>query len=147
MHALWDMFTKIEKAILIRKSQKEWITDHIKKNYPKDQWVEEGIAHAISRWHAGECMDGVVAKAFKKFMAIARAIGSVFTNNRVSARPKRSIGSNIGAKALSPNDRRRLAARVVKEALRMQIKVKSAPTLWQIVKIIQLVSCCTRPLA
>jgi hypothetical protein len=83
VHALWDSFTNIEKAILILRSKKEWITDEIKETYAEEHWVEEGIAHAIAQWHAGTRMDGIVAKAFKRFMAIVRAIGSAFTANGI----------------------------------------------------------------
>ena len=83
IHALFDLklFSTIEAAILNRKSQKDWITDEIKRSYPEAQWVEEGIAHAYTDWLAGARMDGVITKAFKKIKTFMKGLLQTLTGH------------------------------------------------------------------
>jgi predicted kinase len=84
MHAILELAaTDNEKAILRRKSRKEWITDEIKQNYPQAQWVEEGITHAFVRWLQGERMDGMINRSFKKFKTFLKALYQALTGHDI----------------------------------------------------------------
>ena len=87
VHALFDVaLTANEKAMLLRKSAKEWITDEIRANYPgasRRTLAEEGVAHAYTEWLAGAKMDGVIAKTFKKLQTFLKAVYQSFTGHDI----------------------------------------------------------------
>jgi predicted kinase len=84
MHAIMELAaTDSEKAILRRKSRKEWITDEIKRQYPQAQWVEEGITHAYVEWLNGARMDGMISRTFKKFKTFLKALYQALTGHDI----------------------------------------------------------------
>ena len=87
VHALFDIaLTANEKAMLLRKSAKEWITNEIRANYPgasRRTLAEEGVAHAYTEWLAGAKMDGVINKAFKKLQTFLKAVYQSLTGHDI----------------------------------------------------------------
>ena len=87
MHALFDLaLTDNEKAILLRKSQKEWITPEIKDNYSefsRGKQAEEGVAHAYTAFLAGQKFDGVITKAFKKIQTYLKGLYQALTGHDI----------------------------------------------------------------
>jgi hypothetical protein len=87
IHALFDLALTIkEKAILLRKSHKDWITDQIKHDYSefdRATQAEEGVAHAYTAWRDGEKNDGIITKSFKKISTFLKGLYQALTGHDI----------------------------------------------------------------
>jgi len=84
VHALLAHAASIaERSILFAKSQRDWITDHIKANYAEEDWAEEGIAFAFTKWLKGEEMKPTINRIFGKFSTFLKAIYQSLTGHDI----------------------------------------------------------------
>ena len=109
VHSLLDTAaTDSEKAILLRKSHKEWITDEIRANYPgasRRVLAEEGIAHAFPRWLQGEKMDGMINRIFKKLKTFLKAVYQSLTGHDIRTADdvfRQMASGKIGRRTAAP---------------------------------------------